>query len=262
MMATAAYPWQSEYQRQFTWKQPVSIPRRLLEWKDRADDPSHERVRSPSETPSVASTGSRASPVTVSVRLSDTPDSFQPLKHRRLHQFETGPSTPHMLDKSTQVTELMPDVERSDGSASDLLQDRVLPSSDRLAPHHDTPEGYKTRSKDSRQMINFGSGNVTPVNEDLYMRTFNVRAPPDQVYPSALSHRSTQATRERGVSRRRFDDAHQRSVRPPFQTSLRQRRLASHGGSLQFEPGLVGTFQTEYQREFLDWMGEIRKASH
>ncbi|KAI8854754.1 hypothetical protein BC829DRAFT_439034 [Chytridium lagenaria] len=98
------------------------------------------------------------------------------------------------------------------------------------------------KSQKTPDIIPYGGGNVNPASDDLYMKTFNTTAPTsEQIYPNTVQkiNRSKPFNETRATRSNRL-------VETPvaFKAFMEAKN----------ETSKVSTgFQTEYQREFLDW---------
>nr|KAJ3421621.1 hypothetical protein HK105_002915 [Polyrhizophydium stewartii] len=117
------------------------------------------------------------------------------------------------------------------------------------------------READQPLMHLFGNGNTHPSVPELALKTFNVRAPPDQIYPH---------TAERGHRIRDFEATVLAASSPRDATTQRPRIINPTEALKQYMLAreqvakLQASFRSEYQREFIDWtrsLDRIRASS-
>ncbi|KAJ3190922.1 hypothetical protein HK101_008251 [Irineochytrium annulatum] len=104
------------------------------------------------------------------------------------------------------------------------------------AAYRQPPPSFKTSN-----MISYGHGNVTPATDDLYMKSFNAKVPMQEAYPSTIRRiaRTAAVNDEIAAGARSAADG-------AFRALVDAKQSAAKTGAHR-------NYQTEYQREFLDW---------
>ncbi|KAJ3191855.1 hypothetical protein HK101_007338 [Irineochytrium annulatum] len=104
------------------------------------------------------------------------------------------------------------------------------------AAYRQPPPSFKTSN-----MVSYGHGNVTPATDDLYMKSFNAKVPMQEAYPSTIRRiaRTAAVNDELAAGARSAADG-------AFRAFVDAKQSAAKTGAHR-------NYQTEYQREFLDW---------
>ncbi|KAJ3414066.1 hypothetical protein HDV05_007100 [Chytridiales sp. JEL 0842] len=134
---------------------------------------------------------------------------------------------------------------------------------------YEPPTRKRTESGSRREkdMLSYGGGNTNPVNDELYMKSWNVTVPPEEVYAPMkaiskscpLSHFLSKvypSTHERLRRTREYEESLDRESSRPVYTKSEQEQqqiFNNYMNARRKATQAAGTYMTEYQREYLKW---------
>ncbi|KAJ3207392.1 hypothetical protein HDU67_007508 [Dinochytrium kinnereticum] len=128
------------------------------------------------------------------------------------------------------------------------------------APSRAPPEMPKKLSRQKTpDIISYGSGNTRPSSADLYMKTFNTTVPTSEVCCSSLTLKSRYQFSSKQIYPNTVEKISRQKVSEEDRATRRNRKVETPAAFRAFldakkEATKVGSgFQTEYQREFQDW---------
>ncbi|KAJ1558092.1 hypothetical protein HK096_003586 [Nowakowskiella sp. JEL0078] len=202
-------PWQTEYQRQYTWR--VSVPRKRFYGFDSSSVVTYDDA---------VQTVSLVAEAGTQVR----PEDLEKIKEEQTNQ---------------------PKIEQARIRKLDCEKDEPVELTENAKIKSETStEKHKSQSPlimKTPNIITYGGGNTNPTSDINYMKSFNVAVPNSQQYPY-IQERSQRATPYEE------DRKKQSSKLVPNPDALKTYLQAS-----KLVESLQNRFQTEYQREYLNW---------
>ncbi|KAI8929869.1 hypothetical protein BC831DRAFT_442416 [Entophlyctis helioformis] len=227
-LITDPLPWQSEYQREFTWKSPTHI--------SAFKDLKSEAVQVSVLPAALVDESVQTSPThTLSEAVQTADATPQAQSHLPADRASTRRSDRHVAISTEQPASAAP-------PASKPLSD----------PISQTPAIPLSKPDSQRPLLlPYGLGNTHPVVPSNNLKTFNIRAPSREVYPYTLdrtermhaydvgSSPSPQGGREAVVDRPRIPDPE--NVLKQYMAARKQVQE------------LQAMYHTEYRDSFIDW---------
>ncbi|KAJ3120553.1 hypothetical protein HK098_004527 [Nowakowskiella sp. JEL0407] len=221
-MDDASY-WQTEYQRQFTWsrlqKHPQPHP------LSQQQQPEFE-VQQPEIE--ITETGIQVSPFIESESPESVPEIPSPIIEKQEPVSTT--SKPRSRKPTSE-----PDLPKKQGESKQEQQE------EEILQRPKTPN-----------IIPYGNGNTHTLTDKTYMKTFNVNAPSSEIYPYTTTRSLRTYSYNPQSSLTRLQSS--RPNQPPLSKSD---ALQSYITAQKLLDVQNSRFQTEYQREFLNWRDTV-----
>ncbi|KAI8812173.1 hypothetical protein BJ742DRAFT_795100 [Cladochytrium replicatum] len=245
--------WQTEYQRQFTWKDPNHPA--FLGYYQQQQQKQSKNNQEPVQN-ALINLPYKA-PQTESLRLADATAQTSPVDPGDQEKIQDEDNF-----KNDELAEEKPNaLDRENPQTGRKESNREVRWADSRRSHRPHPEEeVESRAIDAGRtpaILPYGGKNVTPVIDGHYMKTFNVKVPPSEIYPTTrdrlarIAGSSTPLSESTHLGQAASPPKPVTTEVPPSASSIDP--LKNYLRARQLVEQLQSRYQTEYQREFINW---------